>query len=107
MGAGSDHAEWGDGAGDGDLEMRIAVWRQMQPRLVHLEPIGLHGDRLFAFQQPHNGVHRFQHARPLRRWLDPQHVSIRGQRARPAAQHGTASGHVIELNPALCHQEWT
>ena len=42
--AGGDHAERGDRAGDRDLEMRVAVGRQVQPRIVHFEPVGLHGD---------------------------------------------------------------
>ena len=67
MRAGGDHAERRDGAGHGDLEARVAVRRQVQPRVAHLEPVGLHGDRLFAFQQPHDRIHRLQHARPLRR----------------------------------------
>ena len=45
------------------------------------------------------------HARPLRRRLDAQHVGVRRQRARPAAQHGAAARHVVELHPALRHQE--
>ena len=62
-----DHAERRDGAGHRDLEMRVGVGRQVQPRLAHLEPVGLHRHRLVARKQPHDGVHRLLHARPLRR----------------------------------------
>ena len=102
---GGDHAERRDRAGDGDLEMRIGVRREMQPRIVHLEPVGLHRDRLLAFQQTHDRVHRFQHARTLRARFDAEHVGVRGQRAGPAAQHRAAARHVIELDETLRDQE--
>ena len=85
--------------------MRIGVRREMQPCVAHLEPVGLHGDRLFAFQQPHDGVHRLQHARTLRAGFDAEHVGVGGQRARPAAHHRPAARHVVELHEALRHHE--
>ena len=102
---GGDHAERRDRAGDRDLEMRIGVGREMQPRLVQLEPVGLHRDRLLAVQQPHDRVQRLQHARTLRAGFDAQHVGVRRQRARAAAQHGAAARHVVELHEALRHHE--
>ena len=99
--AGGDHARGRDGAGAGDREMRVAVGREMQPRLLQLEPVGLHGDRLLALEQAHDRLQRLLHAGPLGRGIDAHHVGVRRQRARAAAQHGAAARHVVELHEAV------
>ena len=99
--AGRDHARGRDGAGAGDREMRIGVGRQMQARILELEPVGLHRDRLLALQERHDGGERLLHAVALGRGIDAHHVGIRRQRAGAAAQHGAAARHVVELHEAV------
>ena len=77
----------------------------MQAGVAHLEPVGLHRHRLFALEQAHDGVHRFQHAWALRAGIDPQHVSIRRQRTGAAAHHRPAARHVVELDETLRHHQ--
>jgi len=48
----------------------------VQPRLAHLEPVGLHRDRLLAPQELHDGLERLLHPRPLCHGLDAQHVRV-------------------------------
>ena len=58
-----------------------------------------------AAQQGHDGVQRFIHAAALGGRVDAQHIGVRHQRARPAAEHRPAPCHVVELHEALRHQE--
>jgi len=74
---------------------------EVQPRLLELEPVGLHGDRLLAFQQRHDGGERLLHAVALGRGIDAHHVGVRRQRARAAAQHGPPARHMVELHEAV------
>jgi hypothetical protein len=82
-------------------KVRIGIGREMQPRLLELEPVGLHGDRLLALQQRHDGGERLLHAVALGRGIDAHHVGVGRQRARAAAQHGAAARHVVELHEAV------
>ena len=66
----------------GDREMRVGVGREVQPRLVQLEPVGLHRDRLVALEQRHDGVERLVHALALGAGLDAHHVGVGHERAR-------------------------
>ena len=99
--AGRDHARGRDGAGAGDGEMRVAVGREMEPRLLQLEPVGLHRDRLLAFEQAHDRLQRLLHARPLGRGIDAHHVGVGRQRAGAATHHRAAARHVVELHEAV------
>ena len=92
-------------AGHGDGKVRVGVRRQVQARVAHLEPVGLHGDRSVALEQRHDGGERLVHALALRHRLDAHHVRVGDERARPAAQHGAAARHVVELHEALGHHE--
>ena len=99
--AGRDHPGRRHHAGHRDREVRMRVGRQVQARLPQLEPVGLHGDRLLALEELHDGVERLVHPRPLRHRLDAEHVGVGHQRARAAAEHGAAARHVVELHEAL------
>jgi hypothetical protein len=77
----------------------------VQPRLAQLEPVGLEGHRLLAAQQRHDGVERLVHARALGHGLDPHHVGVGNERAGPAAEHGAAARHMVELHEPLGYQE--
>ena len=80
--AGGDHAGGRHHAGHRDREVRMRVGRQVQARLPHLEPVGLHRDRLLALEELHDGVERLVHPRALRDRLDAEHVGVGHQRAR-------------------------
>ena len=103
--AGGDHARGRDGAGTGDRKMRMAVGREMEPRVLQLEPVGLHGNRLLALEQRHDGGERLLHAVALARGIDAHHVCVRRQRAGAATQHGAAARHVVELHEAVRHHQ--
>ena len=90
-----EHARHGDG------EMRVGVRREVEPRLVQLEPVGLHRDRPVALEQGHDRVERLVHALALRAGLDAHHVGVRHERPGPAPQHGAPARHVVELDEAV------
>ena len=89
---------------DGDFEVRFAVRRQLQPRVLQREPVGLHRDGLAA-QQRHDRVERLVHARALRVGGDAEHVRVGRELARTAAEHGAATREVVEQHePVGEHQ---
>ena len=83
-----------------DVETVVAVRLQLQARILEREPVGVHGDGLAA-EQPHDRVEALLHARPLLVRRDPEHVCVRRELARAAAEHHPASGEVIEQHHAV------
>ena len=73
---------------------------QLQPRVLQREPVGVHGDGLAA-EQPHDRVEALLHARPLLVGGDAEHVCVRGELARAAAEHHPTAGEVVEQNHAI------
>ena len=77
----------------------------MQPRLVQLEPVGCHGDRLVAAQQTDDRIERLFHTPAQHDRVDAEHIGVRRQGAGAAAEHHPAARHVVELHETLRHQK--
>ena len=90
--------------GDRHLHHRLRVGLELDLRVLQREPIGLARDD-FALQQLGDGFERLGHAAALVGGLQPDHVGIIDQRTRADAEHGAASGHVVELHHARGQRE--
>ena len=87
-----------------DLQHRLAVRLQLQARVLQREPVGLHRDDLAA-QERHDRVECFVHARALHVGGNAEHVRVRRQLARSAAEHHAAAREVVEQDEAVGEQQ--
>ena len=79
--------------------------QDLQRGLVQREPVAVVAEPLLAVQQPDDDTHCLVLPIAQKHRADAHGACIAGQRARPAAEHRPALGHVVELHDSLGHVE--
>ena len=92
---------WRGDGGDGDVEHRIGIRPQMQPRVAQVPSLVFERDGLVVGEQPgDNADPVFQQPAGLAR-LQPDHDAVGRQRARAEAEHHPPARQMVEQHDAL------
>jgi hypothetical protein len=101
--SGQSHARRADLRGDGEGHL-LLQWQQLKLRILQYEPVAFRGHPL-AVEQPADDADSLVLAIALHHRVDPERVSVGGERAGSGAKDRPSTSHPVELHHALRNVE--
>ena len=81
--------------------MRLGIGTQLEHCFVEFEPVALISEGLSLGEQTQDDSKCLVHLFPLRRGINPHHISVTGERPWTYAEHYSAMRHMIELDHSI------